>query len=462
MSLFLREQGIGRALSAARSDLSVGADAAGRRAEAFALSEASKSCAGSIDLSDGMTHDSRFHAALEALRRIGLPEAHLGSSAKHKRLEDFLQSRAGTAFLDEQAALVEAVDEAFAFGSDGAALWMGVRAITLLNRERGPAAAAAPGSACELGQDDLQPMMDFVLVHAAPSQAVSVRDRLAGLSDDYLLNHPHASNALTQWDLSVATLLPLGVEAWRRASLEHGFWAGVATLPDVTLARLGAAAGAGPLYRVPDLHELLMRLLAGAAEDGAAPAPSAPAESAAALAIRARQVSSAVHLVAWFSLEPRSGRELVCYGEETAKRLEHLHADFTGDPARRTAETELDGGRQLRMLRPSADAPPTMLQLNLATGGMRHVGRALVGESARLFVGAYASRSRFTYDLGEVTVPFSFLPTQALVESGRHADAPVMSSMNWRGIRAAHPPSSSPHRVHRFGRSLSARTIFRL
>ena len=242
------------------------------RGEASAMSEAALRLAGDEDLStfDSITFeassssndenpfaalfagprtsveqiDRGLRALLGVVRRVGLPSEHLSSSSKSQRLlSQFLQSAAGGAFLDEQARLVAAVDALAEDTPKGDVLWLGIRSITLLNRERGPAAVQAlngGSGAVALGQDELQPMMDIVLAHATPGRAFTVQRALSELDDDYLLEHPDAYNALAQWEMGVRTLKLIGHEAWRRLRLEHSFWRAMAKLPEGVALHLDA------------------------------------------------------------------------------------------------------------------------------------------------------------------------------------------------------------------------------
>ena len=101
--------------------------------------------------------DAFFHACCEFIGRSGgMPDGHIGGK-KMRRLEAWLRGPEGRGFLEDQKSHVDIMIGRARDGANGKDLLGWVRTVQVLNRERGPRVADD-----DMGQDQLQPMLDFV------------------------------------------------------------------------------------------------------------------------------------------------------------------------------------------------------------------------------------------------------------------------------------------------------------
>ena len=360
---------------------------------AAALAATAKAIAGTEDLSihgrkltpEGTAplspeeHDAFFHRVASCAGRSEFPSGYIGDDGKAARLEHFLGSPAGRSFLDECAMLVRPLDaNVLQPGATGQLLWGSVRSATVLVRERAPQVAArAPGDKCELGQQELQPIFDYVLARAAPLHAWSVKAQLNGMSDAYLLDNPDANNAMTAWDVGCLSLQDQGLKVWREARTAALFWEAVAALPPRLLVHLStpeegaayAAAGAEPpaLGSVPALQELLQR--ARNAEEQAWELPPGAGYLAALKTMIERELRGSC-LVVWVSLEPVAGRRIDVYPRAPAQILEDAYAKMVSSQGV-AGEALAEGSSDLVDVRTRFPADDTVVQmLRRADGGL--------------------------------------------------------------------------------------------
>ena len=105
-------------------------------------------------------------------------------------------------------------------------LALAVRVAQLRLREAASAALVRP-----LGQDELAPLLEQLIVVAQPTAAYSVLHRLRSLPDDELLLKPDVASAVDGWALACAGVQAQAMEAWRTATCRTEFWRALSSTP---------------------------------------------------------------------------------------------------------------------------------------------------------------------------------------------------------------------------------------
>eukprot|EP00900_Chrysochromulina_parva_P022983 jgi/Chrpa1/5318/Chrysochromulina_OHIO_Genome00014576-RA len=82
-----------------------------------------------------------------------------------------------------------------------------------------------------LGQDDLIPLLEQLLIAAAPVAAYSAQQRLVQIADDELLRKPDLASAVDGWIQAVGGVEHQAVGAWRAAVREATFWRALSRSP---------------------------------------------------------------------------------------------------------------------------------------------------------------------------------------------------------------------------------------
>ena len=189
-----------------------------------------------------LAKDEFLLAGFDVLRNTGgLPPGHIGP--KYHVLESWMQEREGQAFLDEQKEHIDLLVERARDGANGKDLLGWVRVVQVYNKERGPLI-----SGVDMGQDQLQPMFDFAMLHAAPRAAYTALDRMLELANSlqgqhWLTEAVPAGFALATWEIACASIANLAIDRWRQWRLREMLYAALAEAPAV-LARCAAASAA--------------------------------------------------------------------------------------------------------------------------------------------------------------------------------------------------------------------------
>jgi hypothetical protein len=101
-----------------------------------------------------------------------------------------------------------------------------VRVAQLRLREAASAALARP-----LGQDELIPLMEHLLVLARPRAAHSIARHLGAIGADDLLRRPDLASAVDGWALACEGVEARALEAWRTALKASAFYRALARSP---------------------------------------------------------------------------------------------------------------------------------------------------------------------------------------------------------------------------------------
>ena len=115
--------------------------------------------------------------------------------------------------------------------TSGTELALAIRVAQLRLREAASAAAGKP-----LGQDELVPLLERLIVHAQPSHARSVLDRMRrGISEEELLKKPDLASAVDGWDLACEGVERQALDAWRSAHRTASFFRALRRSPNALL-----------------------------------------------------------------------------------------------------------------------------------------------------------------------------------------------------------------------------------
>ena len=111
--------------------------------------------------------------------------------------------------------------------TSGTELALAVRVAQLRLREAASAALARP-----LGQDDLAPLLEALMVAAAPNHAHAVLARMRrDISDDLLLLKPDLASAVDGWECACVGVEAQAVGEWRRAARAATFFHALSRTP---------------------------------------------------------------------------------------------------------------------------------------------------------------------------------------------------------------------------------------
>ena len=152
-----------------------------------------------------------FYDGCELLHRCGFPKGSLNSPP----LEAFLETAAGRSFLSELAEQLPIV-EAGATGRETA------YALRLVQLRIQQAAPALHGDV--VGQDQLTPLLERVLVAARHASVWSVYEHMLQIPDDVLLQKPDLASAADGWLAACGGVEHMAVAQWRSARVEAIFW----------------------------------------------------------------------------------------------------------------------------------------------------------------------------------------------------------------------------------------------
>ena len=264
------------------------------------------------------TQDLFFHEACEFIKQTGgLERGHIGP--KFEALENWLHGGSGQAFLDEQCAHICILEERALSGSNAKDLLGWVRVVQVALKERGP-----PISGRDMGQDDLVPLFDYALVHAAPQAAFTILRPLLLLAEQgyhhssgaWLLRHPAAAAAGDAWEIGCFRVLTCAIDRWRRFMTQSSLYAAMAEHSMAQGPSACSALASPTLERAAALTEEQVWMEAGASGY---------------IALLRERMSMLVRgacEVIWASLEPREGKMLSIYPVEQAWKLEMAHAQL--------------------------------------------------------------------------------------------------------------------------------------
>ena len=117
--------------------------------------------------------------------------------------------------------------KAAASGVSGTELALAVRVAQLRLREAAVAALNRP-----LGQDDLAPLLEGLVIVAAPTHALAVLGKMRKeLSDDELLRNPDLASAVDGWALACEGVQAMAVATYRDAVVRHSFFHALSRTP---------------------------------------------------------------------------------------------------------------------------------------------------------------------------------------------------------------------------------------
>jgi len=198
-----------------------------------------------------------------------------------------------------------------------------VRVVQVSNRETGPRVARR-----DMGQDQLQPLFDWVLVHARPRLAHTALRRMLEPELGNLAGGP-ADFALATFEIGVTSVGDLALRRWRCTLADSALYAALAAAPLPTLAaaygcgasweQTAAAAAAAAADDPPPALAFLRRAVRWRESVTFRTAPEGGLVAAADEAARAL-VEEAVPLL-WCSLEPREGKVATPYAAEARPPL---------------------------------------------------------------------------------------------------------------------------------------------
>ncbi len=155
-----------------------------------------------------------------------LLEGHEGLAPPPSALVPWLRTRSARELLFDLAEALPGRERAPDADASPTEVALLVRVAQLRLRE---AASAALGRV--LGQDDLVPLLEQLIIAAKPAAALSTQHRLEQLADDELLRKPDLASAVDGWIQACGGLEQQAVGAWRAALRDATFWRALSRSP---------------------------------------------------------------------------------------------------------------------------------------------------------------------------------------------------------------------------------------
>lgn len=345
--------------------------------------------------------DELFAECCAFLLRSGGPPRIDPDRGKFDVLERWLADHpAGRAFVTEQGYHIDAMIDRAVEGAHGKELLAWARCVDCACKEVGPREAHT-----DMGADQLQPLFEYVIVHARPRAAFTALSRMedllrSELDNGWLTATPVADHALMFWRTAVPSIVHAAIRRWRRCVCERAMFAVLAAAPAALLARCAtsrsdgsdagdqnievvtADEGGATWLQLDQSAEPLAGLLAAAREEERSCwVSSLPDGYLLAVSNSMQSLVASAAEVAWLSLEPTGGAEASFYPREAALQLEAAYqqqlARLHDAPAMLLAARVELGSRCFNAtvhLPPEGDGQSFMFQTT-PSGGHRSVRR---------------------------------------------------------------------------------------